>query len=66
MKNSSKSKYFGKNRKQQKRNFNSNFDSKNTNFSKINNRFLIKSSKNMSEDSLNRSDNKNFYIRFIY
>ena len=57
MKKSSKNNYFGKNSKQQKRNSNSNFDSKNTNSSNKNNRFSIKSSKNKNINYLKVNDN---------
>ena len=65
MKNSSKHNFSGKNKKQNKNNFNSNFYSKNTNSSKKNNRFTSSSVKNSGFNKLNESDKKdNFkYLR---
>ena len=57
MRNSPKNNYSGKNSKQNKRNFNSNFFSKNLNSSKNSNRFSIKSDKNNSVKNLSESDN---------
>ena len=58
MKNSPKNYYSGKNRKQQKNNFDSNDFSKNSNSSKKNNRFSINSTKNKGLRNLNESDQK--------
>ena len=58
MKNSSKNSYSGKNSKQYKKNIDSNFYSKNTKSSKINDRFLTNSSKNKGINNLNESDKK--------
>ena len=64
MKNSSKNNYSGKNRKQNKNNFDSNFYSKNTNLSKKNNRSPSSSLKNPGFNKLNESDNKK--VNFTY
>ena len=58
MKNSSKNSYSGKNSKQYKKNIDSNFYSKNTKSSKINDKFLTNSSKNKGINNLNESDKK--------
>ena len=59
MKNSSKNNYSAKNSKQYKKDYDSNFFSKNTNSSKKNNRFSINSTKNKGLNNLNESDQKN-------
>jgi len=58
MKNSPKNSYSGKNIKQYKKNIDSNFYSKNSKSSKINDRFLTNSSKNKGINNLNESDKK--------
>ena len=59
MKNSSKNNYSAKNSKQFKKDYDSNFFSKNSNSSKKNNRFSINSTKNKGLNNLNESDQKN-------
>ena len=56
MKNSSKNNYFEKNSKQNKKNFESGFYSKNKDSSKKNNKFLTNSSKNKFIKNINESD----------
>ena len=58
MKNSSKNSYSGKNSKQYKKNIDSNFYSKNSKSSKINDRFLTNSSQDKGINNLNESDKK--------
>ena len=58
MKKHSKNNYFGKNNKQDKKNNNPNFYSKNKNSPKIKNRFLINSSVNKDEIFFNERDKK--------
>jgi 23S rRNA (guanosine2251-2'-O)-methyltransferase len=58
MKNSSKNNYFGKNRKQNINNFDSNFYSKKKNLSNKNNRFPSISENKTGDNRLNESDSK--------
>ena len=59
MKNSSKNNYSAKNSKQYKKDYDSNFFSKNSNSSKKNNRFSMNSTKNKGLNNLNESEQKN-------
>jgi len=56
MKNSSNKNYIGKNNNKYNKNSNSNFNSKNTNFSKSNNRYLTNSSKNKLPNNIDYID----------
>ena len=60
MNNSAKNNSFGKNSRQSKKSSNSNFNFKNVNSSKKNNRHLNDFNKNTSENYSNRSDKNNF------